>query len=947
MNTNTQPMMITKLIEEELQNDSDKLIIPRILGKISKSPEIKNKTKNKIRIDFANPNKLQTSMMNLNKSNISVQKIKFNKKNYDQYMFQKKYLLSKTQYHKLISNLSEIEEKLKENKENIEKLNKSLNELKEEKKKKKEKVIDLLSSKESLEEIYKNKISSFENNDQKFINEKNDNINGQIINVETVNDNGEEHTNPNTNDSNNSNDDNKINENDNECHKKKVSSSSSISSDNNILIEIKFNEIKISDPKKYEEQVNSFAQAFLQKKDSELSMKLIKKVNLSYQYFNTEINTPENDNQNSISNFFSRISLFIANQNLGNISEKLVNSYLRELMKINSIGEEISEILLYLNKKYKDNKKELKEKIKILKEKNENLITKKKSYLVKKEELRQFMEENKDKYNNEKNKVSIGNDKIVNASFISEGNNIKTKRILRSNRSGMINGNKLNIKKINISSINNNTKNKVVNLNNNENIDLNISKDMNANTERLIIDNLNKYLINSFKINKSKRKVNSMEIVNKKAAVLHKNSFSKSGVNINNLLINNTDKNDDSTNKNNVSNANLANNSEIIFNNKSYMNNKRISTKIIFRNTKLKKTENKSNNLIFNNNTSNLKDLISAKKNPSKSKIIFLKELKSNSFRNIKKLQSPPKITKTQRHNHIYFQREELKAIPFSRSPDSHNYRYNNKTSYLKYQGKVIPIVNKGNQNMDKRIDISRVDKNNIYSTRYDNRLKLLTKGIKESFCYFKFYGENHVEYNPLDELLKTPENLDYVEGYISIDVFWHKFKVIPKIYKNKKINITDLANNLSKEINISELKSEIDNEYCDDSCLGIELKDIIDITLSKGMKDIIKIYSGYLKYSERHDKPDINQFIINREIREIIMDQNDKMKAAFCKYFIFSLKFKKKDAPKIEFIFINYEQFNLWYNCLQYIIKINNQTPKIINTKTYNIQCSPNKKKL
>jgi hypothetical protein len=75
----------------------------------------------------ANPNILQTSMMNLNKSNISVQKIKFNKKNYDQYMFQKKYLLSKTQYHKLISNLSEIEEKLKENKENIEKLNKSLN----------------------------------------------------------------------------------------------------------------------------------------------------------------------------------------------------------------------------------------------------------------------------------------------------------------------------------------------------------------------------------------------------------------------------------------------------------------------------------------------------------------------------------------------------------------------------------------------------------------------------------------------------------------------------------------------------------------------------------------------------------------------------------------------------------------------------------------------------
>ena len=74
-------------------------------------------------------------------------------------------------------------------------------------------------------------------------------------------------------------------------------------------------------------------------------------------------------------------------------------------------------------------------------------------------------------------------------------------------------------------------------------------------------------------------------------------------------------------------------------------------------------------------------------------------------------------------------------------------------------------------------------------------------------------------------------------------------------------------------------------------------------------------------------------------------MEQNEKMKAVNSKYFIFSLKFKKESSPKIEFIFINYEQFNLWYDCLQYIIKINNQIPKIINTKAYIIHRSPNKK--
>ena len=377
-------------------------------------------------------------------------------------------------------------------------------------------------------------------------------------------------------------------------------------------------------------------------------------------------------------------------------------------------------------------------------------------------------------------------------------------------------------------------------------------------------------------------------------------------------------------------------------NTQNCINNKRINTKIIYRNSKLKNEGAKTKSVVLSNN-SNLQDLISAKKIPSKSKIILLKDIKSNSFRNLNKLKSPPKITKTHRHNHIFFQREELSIDIPSKSPDYNNRRYENRTNNI-YQNKIIPM-NKDNPNFDKKIDISRFNRNNIYSTRYDNRLKILTKGIKESYCYFKFYKENHTEYNPLDELLKTPENLDYVEGYISIDVFMHKFKIIPKIYKNKKINYGELVDILDKEVNISELNSNDLNDSLDNSFLGIELKDIIDIVLTKEMKDIIKIYGGYLKYVERQEKPDINKFINSREIRDISIDQNEKMKAINSKYFIFSLKFKKESSPKIEFIFINYEQFSLWYDCLQYIIKINNQIPKVINTKAYNIHRSPIKK--
>ena len=373
--------MTTELLNDELNNKTDRLLIHRKINKLSKSPEclISKKSINKFHI--RNSNQLDISNSNLNKSNISVQKIIFNKKHYNQFMFQKKYLISKTQYHKLISNLSEIDIKLKENNDMIEKLNIDLNELKQTKKKKQQEIMELLSNKESLEEIVENKINSFINNGQKLISIKNDNINGQNINGDNINnDNGEEQTNPNTNDSNNSNEENKNNENDNKSHKKKESSSSSLSSEGINLLDIKFEEIKQSNQNKFQEQVVSFFEHFIQKKDQELNMKLLKKINLSYQAFTAETNSPENDTKNSITNFFSRISLFISNQTFGNIPEKIANLFLRELLKINSIGEEISEILKFLNKKYKDNKKELKEKIKNLNEKNENLVTKKQSY---------------------------------------------------------------------------------------------------------------------------------------------------------------------------------------------------------------------------------------------------------------------------------------------------------------------------------------------------------------------------------------------------------------------------------------------------------------------------------------------------------------------------------------------------------------------------------------
>ena len=943
MSINTQQEN-SKVLDEKPQSDSNKVLLLSKIPKPSQSPQILKNSKSQAILNIHNKNnQLQTSMISLNKSNSNFHKVIVNKKNYDQFIFQKKYLISKTQYHKLISNLSDVEKKIKENNDIIDNLNKNLNTLKETKKKKKEEITELLSSQESLEEIYQNKIASLSENSEKLVKDKNDKINGQNNNNGNNNDNGEEQTNPNTNDSNNSNEENKNNENDggNNNHKNKSNSMSSLlssDSDNN-AIEIKYNEIKLSNQKRYEEQVNSLVEGLLHKKDYELKNKIKADVKEAYQAFSSDANS-ENEMQNSVCNFFTKISSFISSSNIGNISEKQVNIFLHDLMKINYIETVIEEILKFLNKTYKERKTELKGQLRTFSEKNEILEMKKKSFETKKEELKSFMDEYKEKYINEKNKNDItDNEKAQYTSFISENDNLKNEKMLFINRNGF-KKHSVKIKKLKFGSLNN-SENKIRGLDINNN-DLNKSSDIIPNSDRQIIDDsFNKYLIDCLKINSKNKAEKSIDNGNKKI-ILQKFSNKNSGIGINELLNNNICNNTEIDPKINESKINLMNNTEILGDSAKSTNKKRIKMRIIYRNSKNKNmnSRNKTNVIPINNN-SNLQDLISAKKNPSTNKIIFLKKNKSNSFRNIHELKSPAKITTTHRHNHIYFQREEVKEKLFSRSPDGNlNNTCTNKTNNIPYQGKIISL-NKTNIE-PKKIDLTKINKSGVYSTRYDNRLKILTKGIKESFCYFKFYKDNFVEFSPLDEYLKTPENLDYIEGYISIDVLWHQFKLKPKIYKNQITNYEQLVNNLDKDINISELNSNIENN----DYLGIELKDIIDIILSKEMKDILKIYNAYSKFGERQEKPNINKFINSREVRNITLDQNDKMKSTMCKYFTFSLKFKKESVPKIEFIFINYEQFNLWYNCLEYIIKINNQTPKLINIKAYNIQTSPNKKK-
>ena len=269
-----------------------------------------------------------------------------NKDNSREFLERKyKFIISK--YEKIIEESSNINKKLEENKKQIEELNKELKNLKEEKKKNQANIVNYLSKKESLEEVYKNQIAY-------LVHHKNQEKSKS--------------------------DDKKNNDNSYTLKSQDMTDSQIISIEEEKEIDIKIEEIKKSYKTKYAEQAISLAEDILQKKcDMELSNKIKSKIKIAYNIFFSEIssNSPV-DYELVISHFFSRVGLYISNNSLGKYSETIINKFLRYLVKINSINVEISQILKFLNKKYKEKKIEMKNKIKDLKKNNEDLIEKKK-----------------------------------------------------------------------------------------------------------------------------------------------------------------------------------------------------------------------------------------------------------------------------------------------------------------------------------------------------------------------------------------------------------------------------------------------------------------------------------------------------------------------------------------------------------------------------------------
>ena len=279
----------------------------------------------------------------------------------------KEYTMINDRRNKAIDDFKNINERIKINNIKIEELKKKLIDLKEEKKQKQNEIFNLLSNKESLEEIYKNQIYSLNSNHSGNLNNNfNDNtlandINN-LINISIKND---------------INDNSMINLNSN--HNITILDNEILNADeDNFKIALK--ELKESDQKKYIEQVINMFEDIFKKKDEKLNSLIANIINNSYELFVNNISN-ENDIENNnndlvVTNFFGKVSLFISNHSLGKYSESKINLFLRYLLKINYLNVKLSQYIKFVNKKYKEKKKELNDMINFLEKKNINLSEK-------------------------------------------------------------------------------------------------------------------------------------------------------------------------------------------------------------------------------------------------------------------------------------------------------------------------------------------------------------------------------------------------------------------------------------------------------------------------------------------------------------------------------------------------------------------------------------------
>lgn len=683
---------------------------------------------------------------------------------------------------------------------------------------------------------------------------------------------------------------------------------------------------------------------------------------------------------NLIKNFFYIISIRIVNQIMSKTTEKCINILLHFLLKINIISENIDKVINFLEHDYNDQKIEIIKKIKEIENKILSLKNKRNELIILKNKLDERIDiftrkktpfcertiyprkmkgknltlnfisssvhfsteffnksvsnstEKNKKDNNESNsqkKENFDESKKINIiKFLNKQNKTEDYRTYKTYHSNKISEGKIiingisgnsscekknnYINKIKIKEINN--KLKKIGWTQKKQSDNAIH---NKNKQNGKINDFKENSNNNLKIKDSSNFINLTEVSDK----YNPNSTQENNYNFKNNLIFDNGKYSSLINKAKSKDYGL-----FVNVNNNYTQNKNIKTERLLPEESIKKTlkTKKHNKSVLNGN---LKPVFKSKKF-NLSKLFSLCE--NTSFERTK--------TSINSHNdnnmlNKYLTNREI-GKTFIKSDDNiiHYQKINKSPKNLIYRMKdQSKIINEEKRNrVNIKSSLNGSDKPNIslniQTTSY------IYNDI-ESFCYYKYLDDESNFFNPLSNNINF-NKLGYNEGFISIDIISSCLKIVSNNFSSN--NNKDLISNSNTSIDL--IKSKSNSGISKLNNINIELKEITNIYLNKLMKNIIKIHDIFLKYNS-NNKPDmsnnnenglskkkisnINKLLNIKEIMNIKdMEQSEKIKAGLCNFFSFVIEFE--NSKKIEFILVNYAQFNTWFNYLKDITRNN-----------------------
>lgn len=185
---------------------------------------------------------------------------------------------------------------------------------------------------------------------------------------------------------------------------------------------------------------------------------------------------------------------------------------------------------------------------------------------------------------------------------------------------------------------------------------------------------------------------------------------------------------------------------------------------------------------------------------------------------------------------------------------------------------------------------------NTFFST--SQNLSKSNQNLPDTFCYYKILQSKDKKYNPLLNYAKSLEDLGYIKGVLSLN------------HKTNQIKITS-NNNGSK-----------------DNDIIIDIDKLNKTVIQKAIKDIARIHRLFKKYDESNDKKkqilSLKKLINMKEIEDIKMEKNDKIKAALCNHFAFSLIYN--NTKRIECVFVEFEDFKKWLNGISIFVESSSQ---------------------